>query len=128
MSPMTLRHRGESEKRQTMRAEVDAKVRLQPSDGAGRCGEPMEGRATDLSRDGLYAIVEGAPALTPGHMVSAQVTVPWEWRQAVPCARISGWARVVRVDPVRTPAGAAATGIALAFCRDAIVLGSLGAS
>ena len=182
MKPSALRNRWTVERRYARRAEVEAAVRLQPGDGTSMTGEPIIGRATNLSRYGCYMVVPaaarpsgsarsagtggvpaaarpsgstrsglapprqafrsrpdggsftgtgGVPAgadFAPEQIVSVCLTVPWEWRRQAPIARMSGWARVVRVESVQAPDGASARGVALAFCRDAILLGSLGVS
>ncbi len=128
MSAQTLAAGRRFEKRYTLRVALEAPVSLRVGGGASPLGEPIMGHATNVSRHGFYVVVPAGADFAPGQMVSFCLTVPWEWRRDVPFARMSGWARIVRVEVVQMPEGASALGMALAFCRDAILLGSLGAS
>jgi len=86
---------------------------------------PHTGETRDLSPGGAYVTVNGVNPFARGELLKLSIAIPWESRHVFPFSRITGSSRVVRVEELPISDEGRQTGVALEFCDDVTVLGTI---
>jgi len=89
----------------------------------GLCPHAAETR--DLGPGGAYVTINGANPFALGELLRVWISIPWELRHSFPFARVAGSGRVVRMEELPMSDQENQTGLALEFCEDVTVLGTI---
>ena len=86
---------------------------------------PYAGETRDLGPGGAYVTLNGANSVARGDLLRVSIAIPWEVRELFPFSRIVGAGRVVRVDELPLSDQGEQTGLALEFCDNVTILGTI---
>ena len=118
------------ERRQQRRAEVEGRVELRGLQAGQLTGDPLVGRADNVSLAGVYAKIPAPFPWEPGTLVSCSVNFPSGATRLFPFSRLAGRGRIVRVfDEQGRRAGDATSvevGVAISFTSARTAWGTIG--